>query len=37
MGLPLVLRIVKNYGGKIEVAATSEAGTTFLVRLPLFS
>ena len=37
MGLPVVLRIVKNYGGKIEVADTSEAGTTFLVRLPVFS
>ena len=37
MGLPLVLRIVKNYGGKIEIADTSEAGTTFLVRLPVSS
>jgi signal transduction histidine kinase len=35
MGLSLVLRIVKNYGGKIEVARTDESGTTFLVRLPL--
>jgi len=35
MGLPIVLRIVKNYGGKIEVADTSAAGTTFLVRLPV--
>jgi signal transduction histidine kinase len=35
MGLPIVLRIVKNYGGKIEVFATGESGTTFLVRLPV--
>jgi len=35
MGLPIVLRIVKNYGGKIEVVATGESGTTFLVRLPV--
>jgi signal transduction histidine kinase len=35
MGLSVVLRIVKNYGGKIEVARSDEGGTTFLVRLPL--
>lgn len=35
MGLPIVLRIVKNYGGKIEVPATGNSGTTFLVRLPV--
>lgn len=35
MGLPVVLRIVKNYGGKIEVVATGNSGTTFLVRLPI--
>jgi signal transduction histidine kinase len=35
MGLPIVLRIIKNYGGKIEVAATGKSGTTFLVRLPV--
>lgn len=35
MGLPIVLRIVKNYGGKIAVTATGENGTTFLVRLPV--
>jgi hypothetical protein len=35
MGLPIVLRIVKNYGGKIEVVATGANGTTFLVRLPV--
>lgn len=35
MGLPVVLRIVKNYGGKIEVTDTSDAGTTFLIRLPV--
>ncbi len=37
MGLPIVLRIVKNYGGKIEVPATGKTGTTFLVRLPVSS
>jgi len=35
MGLSIVLRIVKNYGGKIEVAATGKSGTTFLICLPL--
>jgi len=35
MGLPLVLRIIKNYGGKIEVVASGKSGTTFLIRLPV--
>ena len=35
MGLPIVLRIIKNYGGKIVVDATGKSGTTFLVRLPV--
>lgn len=35
MGLSIVLRIVKNYGGKIEIASTCNSGTTFLVRLPI--
>jgi signal transduction histidine kinase len=35
MGLPIVLRIIKNYGGKIEVASTGKSGTTFLLRLPV--
>lgn len=35
MGLPIVLRIVKNYGGKIEVVATEKSGATFLIRLPV--
>lgn len=35
MGLPIVLRIVKNYGGKIEIASTGNSGTTFLIRLPV--
>lgn len=35
MGLPIVLRIVKNYGGKIEVATTKKNGATFLIRLPV--
>lgn len=34
MGLPIVLRIVKNYGGKIEVSAREKSGVTFLIRLP---
>gem|GEM_PF-247533 len=35
MGLALVLRIVKNYKGRIEVARTGESGTVFLVSLPI--
>jgi signal transduction histidine kinase len=35
LGLSVVLRIVNNYGGKIEVAHTDGNGTTFLVRLPI--
>lgn len=35
MGLPIVLRIVKNYGGKIEVVTTKKSGATFLIRLPV--
>src|SRR6185369_8011732 len=35
LGLSVVLRIVNNYGGKIEVAHTDDKGTTFLVRLPV--
>lgn len=35
MGLPIVLRIVKNYGGKIEISNTGSSGTTFLIRLPV--
>ncbi|NJD91253.1 MAG: response regulator [Geobacter sp.] len=35
MGLSVVLRIVNNYGGRIEVANTGSSGTSFLVRLPL--
>lgn len=34
MGLPIVLRIIRNYGGRIEVVATGKGGTTFLIRLP---
>jgi signal transduction histidine kinase len=37
MGLPIVLRIVKNYGGKIEVIARKKSGATFLIRLPVSS
>lgn len=35
MGLSVVLRIVKNYGGRIEVAHSDATGTTFQVLLPL--
>lgn len=35
LGLSVVLRIVNNYRGKIEVAHTDDKGTTFLVRLPV--
>jgi chemotaxis protein histidine kinase CheA len=35
MGLSVVMRIVNNYNGRIEVTNTGEAGTTFLIRLPL--
>jgi signal transduction histidine kinase len=34
MGLSVVLRIVKNYKGKIEVEQSGPHGTTFCVRLP---
>lgn len=34
MGLSVVLRIVNNYGGRIEVVNTGLSGTSFLVRLP---
>lgn len=35
LGLSVVLRIVKNYKGKIEIEKSDENGTTFCVRLPL--
>ena len=35
LGLSVVLRIVKNYKGKIEVEKSDAGGTTFCVRLPL--
>ena len=35
MGLAIVLRIVKNYNGKIEVEKSDAEGTTFCVRLPM--
>jgi signal transduction histidine kinase len=35
MGLSVVLRIVKNYRGRIEVAQTGDSGTVFLVSLPI--
>lgn len=35
LGLSVVLRIVKNYHGKIEVEKSDSSGTTFSVQLPL--
>jgi len=35
MGLSVVLRIVKNYKGRIEVLETGNNGTVFLVSLPI--
>lgn len=35
LGLSVVLRIVKNYKGKIEVEKSDATGTTFCVKLPL--
>lgn len=35
LGLSVVLRIVKNYKGKIEVEKSDAGGTTFCIKLPL--
>jgi C4-dicarboxylate-specific signal transduction histidine kinase len=35
MGLAVVLRIVKNYNGKIEVEKSDNSGTTFRISLPI--
>lgn len=35
LGLSVVLRIVKNYKGKIEVEKSDASGTTFCIKLPL--
>jgi hypothetical protein len=37
MGLSVVLRIVKNYHGKIEVEKSDNNGTTFRVAIPMLS
>jgi signal transduction histidine kinase len=37
MGLSVVLRIVKNYKGKIEVEQSDKTGTTFRVAIPILS
>jgi len=37
MGLSVVLRIVKNYQGKIEVEKSDKNGTTFRVTIPILS
>jgi signal transduction histidine kinase len=36
LGLSVVLRIVRNYGGRIEVESDGMSGTSFSVHLPLF-
>lgn len=36
LGLSVVLRIVKGYGGKINVASNPGEGTTFHIQLPIF-
>lgn len=35
LGLNIVKRIVRNHGGKVELLSSNDAGTTFLVQLPL--
>lgn len=35
LGLTIVKRIIENHGGTIELYASSEQGTTFLITLPL--
>jgi signal transduction histidine kinase len=35
LGLTIIQRIIKNHNGTIELHSTSEAGTTFLISLPL--
>jgi signal transduction histidine kinase len=34
LGLYIVDQVVRAHGGRVEVASTAEAGTTFTVRLP---
>jgi two-component system sensor histidine kinase HydH len=35
LGLAISDRIIRNAGGRIEVAAQPDAGTTFTIRLPM--
>ena len=35
LGLAVTQDLIREIGGSIDVASTSEAGTTFAVRLPL--
>jgi signal transduction histidine kinase len=35
LGLPICQRIIRNHGGRIEVASRVEKGTTFSVYLPV--
>jgi len=34
LGLAIVLKIIHDHGGSVSVAATSDAGTVFLIKLP---
>jgi signal transduction histidine kinase len=34
LGLAIVFKIIHDHGGSVSVAATSEAGTVFLIKLP---
>jgi signal transduction histidine kinase len=34
LGLAIVLKIIHDHGGSVNVAATSDAGTVFLIKLP---
>lgn len=35
LGLSLSYSVINKHGGRIEVASTPEAGTTFTIRLPI--
>jgi signal transduction histidine kinase len=35
LGLPIARELIRVQGGDLELASTSEAGASFLIRLPL--